>query len=127
VEKSPGETTILTDAQVRSLTRDLRDMLIASFPHVAWSRRDLETGIRMMAMCAKCKETRQKRNLSIKEVAAELRVPQYRIKAIEKPSMTELRPESLRAYVELLGLKRWSRRWVAANVAVAKRLGVDDL
>jgi cytoskeletal protein RodZ len=81
----------------------------------------------MMALTAKCRETREKRGLSIKDVAAQLRVPQYRIKAIEGHPSREFKPQYLRSYVEFLGSRRWVRRWIAANAELGKRLEIDDL
>ncbi|MCK4412987.1 MAG: helix-turn-helix domain-containing protein [Candidatus Eisenbacteria sp.] len=127
MKRAVTETTILTDSQVRTLAKQLRGFLAQSFPGIDSSGHDPETSIRMMALSAKCKEAREKRALSIKDVAAQLRVPQYRIKAIEKPSMRELKPDYLKAFVEFLGLKRWVRRWVAANAELAERLGIHDI
>lgn len=54
-------------------------------------------------------------------------VPRYRLKAIERPSMESLKPEYLLAYLHFLDLTLSARRWAAANPALARRLGIEDL
>jgi hypothetical protein len=119
-------TTILTDSQVRTLSEQVRAVLVDSFPGMDWSKHDSERIVRMMALSAKCKETRTKRGLSIKDVAGQLRIPQYRIKAVEDGSMLELDPSCLRSYVAFLNLKRWVRQWGNTNPELAKRLEIDE-
>jgi len=120
-------TTILTDAQVRMLSDQMRAVLADSFPGIDWSKHDSERIVRMMALSARCKEAREERGLSIKEVADQLRIPQYRIKAIEAGTSAKLHPAHLQSYVDFLNLKRWLRQWGEANPELAKGLGIDDI
>jgi hypothetical protein len=62
--------------------------------------------------------------LSIKDVAIQLGVPQYRIKAIEAGRLNEDDALVLPRYVSLLGLERWARRWATANPELAATLGL---
>jgi hypothetical protein len=123
----PDATTILTETQVAFVTKQLRGLLIRSFPGVERFTHNVERTVRMMALSANCRQAREKRGLSIKDVAAQLRVPQYRLKAVEAPSTGSLKPEYLRAYIHFLDLTKWARRWAAANPALAQELGIDNL
>jgi ribosome-binding protein aMBF1 (putative translation factor) len=88
---------------------------------------DLEAGARLSSLRAKCTETREKKGLSIKDVAQQLKVPQYRIKDIEGAGRIDAgNAEVLRRYVELLGIRRWVKRWVAANGELAMKLGLSS-
>lgn len=119
-------TTILTDSQVHTLSERVCAVLVNSFLGMDWSKHDSERIVRMMALSAKCKEAREKRCLSIKDVAGHLRIPQYRIKAIEDGAMPELDSSHLRSYVDFLNLKRWVRQWGEANPELANRLEIGD-
>jgi hypothetical protein len=60
----------------------------------------------------------------VKEVAAALKVPQYRIKAIEEGSVRSIQPDILRRYIAHLRLNRWTGRWASANSKLASKLGI---
>ena len=51
---------------------------------------DAETIIRYMPLSDKFKEARAERNLTIKEVAVQLKEPQYKIKAVEKGEFKQI-------------------------------------
>lgn len=127
MKRTLDKAAILTDAEVAFLAKHLRNMMAESFPGVAALMGDSERIIRMMALSENCKMARESRGLSIKDVAAQMRVPQYRLRAIEDGSMSSLQPKYLRAYLEFLDLVQWARRWVAANSVLAERLEIADL
>lgn len=127
MKRTLDKAAILTDAEVAFLAKQLQNLMAESFPGLVASMGDSERIIRMMALSENCKNARESRGLSIKEVAAHMRVPQYRLRAVEDGSMNSLQPQCLRAYLEFLGLTPWARRWAAANPALAERLEIADL
>lgn len=83
---------------------------------------DAEATIRFGAVAHRCKTLREHRGLSLKEVAARLRVPQYRIRSIEEGYIRQVEGDVLQQYVRYLGLANWFRRWIQANQDLAKQL-----
>lgn len=70
----------------------------------------------------RCAAWRNERGLRVREVAASLRVPQYRIKDIEGGSLAEVEAETLWEYVRFLGLEGWFQGWARRHRAVLERL-----
>ena len=121
-----NKTTILTDAQVRRLTRDI--IRTAFTPGtVAYMQQlgvNFEDSIRLISLQAKCEEAREGLGLTIKEVAVRLKAPQYRIKAIEEGRLKQMLPDVLMKYINFLELEDWFRQWAEANPKLAEKLGV---
>jgi transcriptional regulator with XRE-family HTH domain len=80
-----------------------------------------ETGIRLSSLGRQCHARREQRGLSIAEAARALRVPQYRLKAIETGRIGEIQGAALRAYIAHLGMGRWYKRWSKANPSLAAK------
>ncbi len=120
--RSLKPTSILTDAEVRATKARLEEILPIAALVSADLAVDLEITIRFAAVAAKCRESRELRGESIKDVAAQLRVPQYRLKAIEEPRAAEIDAEMLRRYIGYLGLGSWFSRWKRANRILAQSL-----
>jgi hypothetical protein len=83
---------------------------------------DVRDQVRFQAVATRCMEAREARQLSLKEAAAGLRVPQYRLRAIEQVRVQDVVVDVLERYTELLGLGAWLRRWRTANPELAQRL-----
>jgi hypothetical protein len=64
--------------------------------------------------------------MDFKTAAKALRVPQYRLRAIEQCSLKQLRGSDLHAYIDFLGLNEWFARWRRANSELAARLAGTD-
>ena len=119
------KSTILTDEQVKKL---------ASHAHLIFGQDMLdqmdglgvrfEEVIRLSSLGARCKETREERGLSIKQVAAQLKVAQYRLKAVEEGHQNQMLPDVLRQYICFLGLEKWYRKWAKANPKMVEKLGL---
>ncbi|MGH2403270.1 MAG: helix-turn-helix domain-containing protein [bacterium] len=108
------------------LTKAVHELLGREF--VAGAERlrvDTQKNVRFGAVAARCAEARKELGLDVKQVAARLRVPQYRVQAIERGRLREIRGAVLIGYVSFLGLDSWLRRWVRANSALASELGID--
>jgi hypothetical protein len=85
---------------------------------------DVEKTIRFHAVAAKVRERREDRGESVKEAAGHLRVPQYRVRAIEDGHIREVDPGILVSYTAYLGLETWLARWKRANRTLAQGLGL---
>lgn len=118
-----NETTILTDRQIRQLIKGLRQ---AFGSETAQQMRkigiSLEETVRLMSLNAKCQEVREERGLSIKDVAAKLEIPQYRLKAVEKGRAKDILPDVLEKYIAFLSLEDWFEQWKEANPKLAAKL-----
>jgi len=122
--KRTGPREFPTDAEVEEVAR----LMIENFPPgaaqmLAGYGIDPRDGIRFHAVATRCREMRERRGLTIKAAAHELRVPQYRLRAIEDGRTHQIEPDVLARYLALLNLGRWFARWMAYNPALAAKLG----
>jgi len=85
----------------------------------------VEDAVRFGPLARRCDQRRNVLGRSVKQVAADLRVPQYRLKAIEAGTLREVDPTILLAYISYLGLQRWFARWRGANPEIASRVAMD--
>jgi hypothetical protein len=122
------KTTILNHAQVRVLAAGIRRVLGPRIHGLglASDRLRLTDTIRFTAVAASCLRERERLGLTVKEVATSLKVPQYRIKAVESGIFSEIRSDVLSRYLAFLGLAGWATRWALANPRLARRLGIDS-
>jgi transcriptional regulator with XRE-family HTH domain len=72
----------------------------------------------------RAKQTRASRGLSIKDVSTQLKIPRYRLTAIEEGRLSEVKPEIALRYFQFLGIESWVKRWSRANLVLAKRVGI---
>jgi len=115
-------TSILSDAQVREVVQGVRASFGPSFTDAITRHGiDLEDGVRFSPLAKRCAERREELGQTIKDAAAALQVPQYRLKAIESGHPKGIAKDVLQAYVVHLGLEAWYRRWAKANPEVAAR------
>lgn len=116
---------ILSDNEVLAAVHTTRALLGESVVALADSYGvSFEDVVRYAPLGRRCKQSRESRGLSVKEVARHLKVHAYRVTAIERGSFEEIRPDVFRRYVSHLGLDAWVRRWKAANRELAHRLGI---
>ncbi|MCM8771330.1 MAG: helix-turn-helix domain-containing protein [Candidatus Omnitrophica bacterium] len=78
--------------------------------------------IRFHPVAQKCKQIRQEKGLTIKQVATSIKVPQYRLRAIEDSSLRYILFDVLKRYVDFLGLTDWFILWKDKNKDVYRRL-----
>jgi len=72
--------------------------------------------VRSQPLFHTCKVTREKKRLTVKEAATFLKVPQYRIKAIEGDGGCSLiRADILERYIDFLDLGVFFSEWKRAN------------
>ena len=115
---------ILDTSEIRLLDREVRRALIASFPGVEAYLDRSEDMIRWHALGARCAEARGARG--IREVSVGLGIPQYRLHAIERGQLREIRPDLARRYFHFLAIEAWVARWCRANRELARRAGLLD-
>jgi hypothetical protein len=120
-----GQASILTDADVRILSAEVGRALGPGFATVVgpWSHR-LEDVLRWSSLKARCEQARADRGVSLKDVAKVLRLPKYRLEAVESGRLNELLPEVARRYFQFLDIEAWVRRWSRANRELARRAGI---
>jgi DNA-binding Xre family transcriptional regulator len=119
-------TTILTDEEVSEVGESAQDALGADIVKLMRSLGlEPEESARMSSLANRVSEARCKRGLSVKEAAAQMKMPQYRLKDIEAGMVNRIRGDVLEQYVRFLGLKRWVAKWAAANPDLATKLGVS--
>ena len=114
---------ILADDEVRFLAKRLRQVM--GEPINGLTRQygiSVEDYFRFSPVAVRLEAVRTRRGLTLKNVAAALKVPQYRLADIEGGRTTSLLPELLIRYVKYLGLSTWFGRWKLSNVVLAKRL-----
>ncbi len=78
--------------------------------------------IRFHPVGEKCGKVREQKGLSVKKSAAQMKVPQYRLKAIEKSDLKYIQHPVLEHYIDFLGMRKWFNTWVRENSDVYNRL-----
>src|SRR5439155_194057 len=126
--KRTGAREFPTDAEVEELAR----RVIENFPPgaaqvLAGYGIDPRDGIRFHPVATRCREARERRGLTIKSAAHELRIPQYRLRDVENGQTNRIEPEVLARYLALLDLGRWFARWKAYNPELAAKLGATTI
>ena len=71
--------------------------------------------LRFMPVANECVAARTQRGLDIKQVAGELKVPQYKITNIEHACFKDVEMDVLDKYVEYLGLEGYLKEWRENN------------
>ena len=117
------KTTILTDEQVEYVVENALNLFGSDMGGmIKQASMKFENIIRLSSLGAKCKQVREGLELSIKDVSGKLKVPQYRLKAIDAHHRSEILPEVLEKYIEFLELESWFEEWKDANPDLAKTL-----
>ena len=83
---------------------------------------DARDRMRFMPVEIACKEARQKMGITIKEVAQQIKVQQFRIKSIEGGPGGDVTREALDKYIDFLEIRAWFDTWLKVNRDVYKRL-----
>lgn len=115
---------ILTDEEIAAVTEQMQEAMgpvMAMFAEKYGI--SVEDTFRFTPVATRIEEGRTKRGLTLKQAAAALKVPQYRLRYIETCSTKRLDPEIVLRYLEFLGLKSWFGRWKKANAEFAQRIG----
>ncbi len=120
-----GSASIFTDAEVQLLAGEVRRLFGSAFAEVfPGSRRRVEDIVRWESLKTRCEQARAARGMSLRDVALALKVPKYRLAAIEAGTLGELKPDVARRYFRLLGIEPWVKRWSRFNRDLARRAGI---
>ena len=118
-------TTILTPKEIELAAEGIAKLF---GPHIMSSLSSLGSNsrdhLRYHPLGASCREARERRGLTVRDTARQLRAPQYRLRAIENATFGEIEPKLLKHYIGFLKLDSWLARWARANPEMARRLGV---
>ncbi|MDP8237278.1 MAG: helix-turn-helix domain-containing protein [Candidatus Erginobacter occultus] len=87
---------------------------------------DPEGIIRYMPLGQKISKTRERKRMSVKEASAALKIPQYRIKAIEEGSFSQIDPEFFQIYARFLEIEDYVESWFGVNAELAEKMGISD-
>jgi DNA-binding XRE family transcriptional regulator len=119
------QASILTDAEIRILSAEVGQVLGPGFATVVgpWSHR-LEDIMRWSSLKTRCEQARAERGVSLKDVAKALRLPKYRLEAVESGRLNELLSDVARRCFQFLGIEAWVRRWSRTNRELARRVGI---
>jgi len=121
----PKETKILDDDEVQRLL----EIMMAAMPYpmkemLVLSNIDPEDSIRMRSLKAAFRNARENASETLKDTSKKTRIPQYRIRAIEKGNLSAIKPVFLRKLSLYFGLDEWCSRWATVNVKLASALGM---
>ncbi len=123
--KKMNQSQILSEDQVKEMTKRLMENLPEGMgQYLAEMLIDPEETVRILSLSRKFAEKRIETEKSIKNLGQELKVPQYRIKAIEEGQVGAIKPTVLRKYSDYLGLNDWCLDWAAINEELAEKLGI---
>lgn len=121
----PNAEEIVNQVGVKKVVEMMRDVLDpALFDECERLGVDAEAIIRYMPLADRFKEGRARLNLTIKEVAARLKEPQYKIKAVEKGELRQVDVEVFQKYCCFLELDEYVASWCRQNGVLAEKLGV---
>ena len=116
---------ILPEESVHLMTQYFKETLALSFPGLPPRCFEMaEDMIRSSSLTQKIQKAREGAGLTIKEVAARLKVPQYRLRDAEEVRSHRIVPEIFERYTEFLGLRDWVDEWINANSDLARRMGI---
>lgn len=83
-----------------------------------------EAIIRYSPLAHRFQKSRDLLDLTIKEVAAQLKVPQYKIKAIEEGRHSQLDMAVFHKYTQFLHMDEYIASWSQRNDVLARQLGI---
>jgi len=125
VKKALGENKFI-DAD---MAKYIMDRIVELMPSLkeALDKYDInpEDMIRFQIVSEMCQKEREKKNLTFKQSALDLKVPQYKLKYIESSSVKHINANILESYIDYLGLRRWFNTWKKNNLDVYKRLSKE--
>ncbi len=113
-------TSEQADAMVEMMHEKLGPELSAAIEHTPFSQNHY---FRFMYICDLCTKTREKKELSFKDISKDLKIPQYKLKYVEESGLNNIEPEILDKYIDYLGLRSEFSEWLKNNRDVYEELG----
>ena len=116
---------ILSEDEFRLILQRLKEVMGQPFIDLTEQYGlNLEDNLRFQTVTVRLREAREDRGMSLKNAAAALKVPQYRLREIEDGRLKNILRDLLVAYVDFLKLKIWFGKWKRANPGLVARLGL---
>ncbi len=78
--------------------------------------------VRFLPVAKYCKKKREALNLSLKEIGSKLKIPQYKLKAIEETTLHEVKHEILIQYIKFLGIEKEFELWAQENQDIIEEI-----
>ena len=78
--------------------------------------------IRFRIVAEMCRNARERKELTFKQISLDLKIPQYRLKDVESSSVKNIIADILEKYIDYLGLRKWFNSWKKYNMDVYGRL-----
>jgi len=78
--------------------------------------------VRFMPVAKYCQKKREALNLSLKEIGLKLKVPKYKLKAIEETSLHEIKHEILIQYIKFLNIEKEFELWAQENQDIIEEI-----
>ncbi len=85
---------------------------------------NFENNVNFLSVSTNCQSEREKRNLTIKDIAAKLKAPQYKLKYIEDNDVNNTEPLILQKYINFLELDEWFDEWLKSNPKLAAKFKI---
>jgi len=109
-------TKILTHAEISVVSTLLNEILGKQVINFAESYGiKAEDMARFFQVASLCREKREEMGLSFKDLSSKLKIPQYRLKAIEHGRFSVVQLDVLEEYVAALGIAKWFNKWKTQN------------
>lgn len=74
--------------------------------------------VRFQYVSSLCQNTREQNNISFRQASEKLKIPQYRLKDIERSNTETIQPDILERYVDFLGLTTAFNDWKQDNIDI---------
>ena len=116
-------TDLLTKDQIKGVAEGVRRLLGDELLDKAGQYGiDLHDSIAFGSVAAQVQQAREAEGLSLKDLARELHVAQYRIRDVEGSRIDEVQPDVLRRVIERLGLGEWYSGWADENAELTRQI-----
>jgi hypothetical protein len=99
-------------------------VLVSSFSGIEAHLSHSEDSTLWHALGERCRQARGARE--IRDVSIALGIPQYRLRAVERGLLREVRVDLAQRYFRFLGIDEWVADWCRANRELAIRVGLLD-
>ena len=83
---------------------------------------NVEHLVRFLPLSKYCKKKREALNLSLKEIGSKLKVPNYKLKAIEETTLHAVKHEILIQYIKFLGIEKEFELWAQENQDILEEI-----
>ena len=83
---------------------------------------DSESVVRYMPLSEEIKNARKSKSITIKEASKTLKIPQYKLNAIEEGSISQIEPEAFNDYTSFLGITSYVDSWCIENKELAEKI-----